>query len=79
MKKIIEWPDLIEGDIFREADFRQKVEAVDWSAYQGKKILIKGCSQVEVPIWAYCVVTAKLVGAGAEVTFGEIKSPIPVT
>jgi len=79
VKKFIDWSDFTQEGIFRESTFREQVESIDWSEYKEKTILIKGCSQVEVPVWAYCVVTAKLVEAGAQVTFGEFQNPIPVT
>jgi hypothetical protein len=79
LKKFIEMMDFVEGEIFREKAFREKVEAADWKVYGGNTILIKGCSRVEVPTWAYMVVTAKLVQAGAKVTFGEFTQQIPIS
>ena len=70
--------EFTEGEIFREKVFREKIEIVEWKAYEGKTILIKGCSQVEVPTWAYMVVTAKLVQAGAKVTYGEFTNQISI-
>lgn len=70
--------DFTDGELFREKNFREKIETVNWKEYEGKTILIKGCSQIEVPTWAYMAVTARLVQAGAKVTFGEFTSPIPV-
>lgn len=70
--------EFTEGEIFREKMFREKIETVDWKTYEGKTILIKGCSQVEVPTWAYMVVTAKLAQAGAKVTYGEFTNQIPI-
>jgi len=71
--------EFVEGDIFREKPFREKLETVNWKEYGGHTILIKGCSAIEVPTWAYMAVTAKLVQAGAKVTFGEFTSPIPIS
>jgi hypothetical protein len=70
--------DFVEGEIFREKDFRKKIEEADWKAYEGNTILIKGCSRIEIPTWAYMAVTAKLVQAGAKVTFGEFTQQIPI-
>jgi len=79
MKKFIELTDFVEGEIFREKEFREKISQVEWNQYAGKTILIKGCSRIEIPTWAYLIVTAKLVQSGADVTFGEFSQQIPIT
>ena len=47
--------DFLDDGILREKVFRQKVADVDWSQYSDKRVLIKGCSEVPIPTWAYLI------------------------
>jgi len=74
----IEIKDFADGQIIREASFREKVEAFDWAAFNGKAVLIQGCSSIIIPTWAYLVVTSKLVQHADRVYFGEQNTRIPI-
>jgi len=74
----IEIVSFVEGPIFREAAFREKIAAHDWAQYRGKRVLIQGCSSMPLPSWAYLVVTAQLVLVADKVMYGEQKSRIPI-
>ena len=63
--------------MFREKDFREAVKKFNWSRFQGQPVLIQGCSTI-LPIWAYLVILAELVPFAKSVSYGELKSPIPV-
>ncbi|MFQ6615828.1 MAG: DUF2480 family protein [Fidelibacterota bacterium] len=63
--------DFLDNGILREASFRKSVEEIDWSRYRKKRVLIKGCSDVPVPTWAYLILTAKLVAHADHVLYGE--------
>jgi len=67
------------GGMFREKEFRDAVKAYPWSQYQGKPVLIQGCGKVLVPTWAYLVIMAELTPHAKSISYGEIKSPIPVS
>ena len=56
--------DFLDGEILREKVFREKVTEVDWSQYTDKRVLIKGCSEVPIPTWAYLIITAELAQFG---------------
>ena len=56
----IELDDFLTDGILKEKDFRVKVDKIDWSIYNNKKVLIKGCTTVPVPTWSYLIITAKL-------------------
>tara|TARA_Y100001970_G_C14069454_1_gene768559 strand:- start:641 stop:889 length:249 start_codon:yes stop_codon:yes gene_type:complete len=68
---------LTEG-ILKEKDFRLKVAELDWDIYKNKKVLIKGCTSVPVPIWSYLIITAKLTGIAKDIYFGEPCSAISI-
>ena len=69
----------VSGGMFREKDFREAVQAFNWSQYQGKPVLIQGCGKVLLPTWAYLVIMAELVPVAKSVSYGEVKSPIVVS
>jgi len=77
--EIVEPRDFLTGGAFREKDFREAVEKYDWSKYQGKPVLIQGCSSKTLPTWVFLVITAQLVPVAKSVSYGEIKNPIPVS
>ncbi|GAB4322189.1 MAG: hypothetical protein Kow0059_17150 [Candidatus Sumerlaeia bacterium] len=77
--EILSIEDLLDGaQILREADFRRALAAHDWSKYQARRVLIRGCGRMIVPAWAYMAVAAQLVGRCDGIYFGEIGSPIEV-
>ena len=45
--------DFLDDGILKEKIFREKVANIDWSQYSDKRVLIKGCSEVPIPTWAY--------------------------
>ena len=74
----IELDDFLTGGILKEKDFRIKIKKMDWSIYKDKKVLIKGCSSVPVPIWSYLIITAQLCHIAKQIYFGEPCSAIDI-
>ena len=70
--------DFLDGEIFREKFFREKVAEMDWSQYQDKRVLIKGCSEVPIPTWAYLILTAELAQFVKRIYFGELRSAVKI-
>ncbi len=58
--------------------FRHKMDAEDWSKYEGKRVLLKGCSDIEVPAAAYLYATQKLLPYTERLMYGEACSFVPV-
>ena len=75
--EVVEPSAFLSGGMFREKDFREAINKFDWAQYQGKPVLIQGCATI-LPIWAYLVIMAELVPYAKSVSYGELKSPIPV-
>jgi len=70
--------EFLSSGMFRESDFREAVRRFDWSRYQDKPVLVQGCGGVPIPTWAYLVITAELTPYAKSISYGELKSPIPV-
>ena len=58
--------------------FQQQLDSHDWSRYEGKFVLVKGCGKMLIPMWAYMFVTARLVGRCQGIAYGEPHKPIIV-
>ena len=70
--------DFLDDGILREKIFREKISKMDWSQYSDKRVLIKGCSEVPIPTWAYLIITAELAQFVKRIYFGELRSAIKV-
>jgi len=70
--------DFVDGGIIRESSFRKKVKSINWESYKDKDVLIKGCASVEVPTWAYMIITVKLSSFAKKILFGEPCSAVKI-
>jgi hypothetical protein len=66
-------PEELERALFQEA-----LSNIDWSSFKDAKVVIKGCSKLEVPVSAYVEATFILRGIAASIMFGEPCSTVPV-
>lgn len=66
-----------EEDILFEL-YRRKLEDFDWSDYEGKFVLLKGCSDKPVPESVYMHATKKLIPHVGKLMYGEACSSVPV-
>jgi hypothetical protein len=58
--------------------FQLALNKIDWSLYKDAKVVIKGCSKVNVPIAIYVEATNKLKPMAASLMFGEACSTVPL-
>jgi hypothetical protein len=68
---------LIDG-MLKEDHFRNKVESIDWTQYKNQKVIIKGCTSVPVPTWAYLIITSRLAHQSKRIYFGEPCSAVEI-
>lgn len=66
-----------EADLIRDYYVRA-LEAVDWSKYADKPVVIKGCGGDTVPDVAYLTATQKLQGVARKLMYGEPCSSVPI-
>jgi len=74
----IQMDDFLDEGILKEKSFRKQAENIDWSQYQGDRVLVRGCSSVPVPTWAYLILTAQLAQYADRIYYGELRSAVKV-
>lgn len=61
-----------------EVLFEEKINAMDLSSFQDQRVIIKGCSKVNVPVSAYVRLASKLQPIVKSIMYGEPCSTVPV-
>ncbi|MEX0822505.1 MAG: DUF2480 family protein [Rhodothermales bacterium] len=65
------------SDLVRD-HFVRAIEHVDWSDYEGKPVVVKGCGSKLVPADAYLLAATKLQQVAAKLMYGEPCSSVPL-
>jgi len=60
------------------AIYADQLDQVDWKKYKDAKVVVKGCSKVEVPIAVYVDATNRLKPVVSSLMFGEACSTVPL-
>ena len=60
------------------AIYQDIIQAIDGTFYQDKPVIIKGCSNMPVPINAYVMITNKLKPYAKSIMYGEACSFVPL-
>lgn len=58
--------------------YRQKLLEVNWEEFRNSKVVIKGCSKVNVPPAVYVEATTRLKRVASSLMFGEPCSTVPL-
>lgn len=58
--------------------FLRELSKIDFSVFNGEKIVIKGCSDVNVPASVYVDLTRRLMPHAGKIMFGEPCSTVPL-
>jgi hypothetical protein len=58
--------------------FQEALSTVNWSQFQNTKVVVKGCSKVNVPAATYVYAVTKLQPIVASLMFGEACSTVPL-
>ncbi len=62
----------------RQAGLMAALGDLDWSRYEGKPVVLKGCGNALVPLDAFVQATRRLQGVASKVMYGEACSAVPV-
>ncbi|RXF71602.1 DUF2480 family protein [Arcticibacter tournemirensis] len=58
--------------------FQKALETLDMESYRDKRVVVKGCGDITVPISAYVDLTTRLTKVAKSVMYGEPCSTVPV-
>ncbi len=58
--------------------YQDALSKIEWSKFEGAKIVVKGCSKVSVPDAAYVEVVRRLRSVASSLMFGEPCSTVPL-
>ena len=58
--------------------YKDELAKVNWAVYQDAKVVVKGCSKVDVPLSAYVEVVEKLRPFASSLMYGEPCSTVPL-
>lgn len=58
--------------------YQEAIDKIDSSQYQDARVIVKGCSDIPVPVNAYVAITAKLLPVAKSIMYGEACSNVPI-
>lgn len=58
--------------------YKEALDAVDWNKFRDAKVVVKGCSRINVPVSAYVETVSRLQPIASNVMFGEPCSTVPL-
>jgi hypothetical protein len=58
--------------------YHEELAKVDWAKFKNAKVVVKGCSKVDVPIAVYVEATNRLKPLASSLMFGEPCSTVPL-
>lgn len=56
----------------------EKIRTTDWHSFAGKRVVIKGCSDKEIPASAYLSIAHQLQPLAQSIMYGEPCSTVPI-
>lgn len=65
-------------EVLEDMLYKEAISRIDFSAYQDKRVVIKGCSKVQVPVYAYIELTRQLRPYASSIMYGEPCSTVPI-
>lgn len=65
-------------EMLENALFQQALARIDFNVYKDSKVVIKGCSTVAVPVYAYVEIVRLLKPLARSIMYGEPCSTVPI-
>jgi hypothetical protein len=65
--------------ILKEKDFRQSLQQIDWTQYEGKTVAVTCSADAVIPVWAYMLVVSYLQPVAKDVILGDQESALRQT
>ena len=74
-KKVVQGGSIAQIEVLL---YQEILDGLDYTVYEGKPVIIKGCSRKPVPQEAYIMATQKLMPVARSIMFGEACSSVPL-
>jgi ABC-type uncharacterized transport system substrate-binding protein len=58
--------------------YEEAINVIDFAQFTDKRMIVKGCSDVPVPVQAYVEVTRRLMPFAKSIMYGEACSNVPL-
>jgi hypothetical protein len=58
--------------------FNERLAKIDWAQFSDAKVVVKGCSKINVPVAVYVEATTRLMPFASSIMFGEPCSTVPL-
>ena len=65
-------------ETLRQAAFSEALSAIDWSTYEDKKVMLKGCGSDSMAFWSYAALSLRLLPHVSTLMYGEPCSTVPI-
>ena len=69
---------LFMGLILKEKLLLQNIDTINAADYTDKRVVVKGCGDIQIPAAAYVSITNKLRPVAKSIMFGEPCSTVPI-
>jgi len=69
--EVVDPEEFLSDGVFRENEFLERADGIDWTKYQDKKVLVRGCHGSLIPPWAFMYFTGKLAPFARSVRYGN--------
>jgi len=72
--------EMVVGDLeaLEQYLFQKSLQSIDPSEYSDRPVVVKGCSKVVVPLYAYGEIVRILMGSARSIMYGEPCSTVPI-
>jgi hypothetical protein len=58
--------------------FTKALEKIDFSTYADERVVVKGCADIDIPVFAYVEITKQLSKVAKSIMYGEPCSTVPI-
>ncbi|MDB5019357.1 MAG: hypothetical protein JWQ28_484 [Pedobacter sp.] len=58
--------------------FTKAIAKIDFGIYRDERVVVKGCADIEIPVYAYVEITTELTKVAKSIMYGEPCSTVPI-
>jgi hypothetical protein len=58
--------------------FTKALSRIDFNAYANERVVVKGCADIDIPVFAYVEITKQLSKVAKSIMYGEPCATVPI-